>query len=285
MSKEIVHLLEKKGYTGKAFFPNNKYREDVPGWRLNLIPELSLRIAAVRSGVASYGWSGNVGIKRYGATILLGGLITSAELEPTDPIPTEDSFCNKCKLCTKVCGYQMFSDKEEFTFTIGGYTFSYAKRIDKNRCFLVCGGFQGLHHSGKFSTWSPGRYPYPEDEKEVLRLLTHVTMTRGKRPLIKDNSGGYTTSSDLGYNIQLSCGNCNNICFGDPKETAKNYKILINSGCVIQHEDGTIEILPPEEAEKTFNAMDPKHQRLYTWDYKSKIKDKKEKFQGKAQTG
>ena len=48
MSKEVAHFLEKKGYKAAAFFPNNKYREDIPGWRMKLMPELSLRYAAVK---------------------------------------------------------------------------------------------------------------------------------------------------------------------------------------------------------------------------------------------
>ena len=277
ISKEITHLLEEKGFKAVPLFPNNKYREDIPGWRMVLMPELSLRYVAVRSGVASFGWSGNVGIKGYGTTIILGGLVTSAELEPTDPIPPEESFCNKCKLCAKVCGYQMFSDKEDFSFTLGGHTFSYANRIDKKRCILVCGGFNGLHHSRKFSTWSPGRYEYPENEEEVLRLMNHAVRIRAKWPKIPDGSVGYTPSSGIGHDIQLSCGNCANICFGDPKETAKNYKILTNSGCVVQKENGEIMVLPAEEAENAFKAMNPKHQRLYTTDYKKGIKTKRQK--------
>lgn len=40
------------------------------------------------------------------------------------------------------------------------------------RCFITCGGSNGLHPSGKFSTWSPGRYDYPENDKEVARLMS-----------------------------------------------------------------------------------------------------------------
>ena len=71
---------------------------------------------------------------------------------------------------------------------------------------------------------------------------------------------------------KLTCGNCQLICWGDPKETAENYRILTNSGCVLQKETGEIIILPHEEAERVFNEMNPKHQRLY---YKEISKKKK----------
>jgi hypothetical protein len=94
-----------------------------------------------------------------------------------------------------------------------------------------------------------------------------------KRPKIKDHSKGYKPASfDDKGTIQLTCGNCNLICWGDPAETAKNYKILKNSGCVIQKEDGEIAVLPPEKAKEEFEKMSPKHKRLYAKDYKKKLR-------------
>jgi len=291
MSKKIAEFLREKGYEAAYVVANNKYREDVPNWSATLPPEISLRYLAARSGVASFGWSGNVGIKGYGTTIILGGTITSAKLEPTDPIPPEESFCNECKICTKVCGYQMFSPDEKMEVTLGGYTFSYSKRINKFRCVLVCGGFNGLHKSGKFSTYSPGRYEYPETPQEVSRVLAAGMAGKQKRPLIKDSSSGYVPSSFSGsYSddstlateetkkkniIQLTCGNCQIVCWGDAKETAKNYKILINSGCIIQKEDGTVEAFPPDKAKEEFEKIPLKRQRWYTKDYKKRLRQKK----------
>lgn len=39
--------------------------------------------------------------------------------------------------------------------------------------------------------------------------------------------------------------------------------MLTNSGCVIQKENGEILVLPPDDAEKIFSAMDSKYQKLY----------------------
>lgn len=286
MSRKIAKFLREKGYEAAYVIANNKYREDVPNWNVNLPPEVSLRYLAVRSGVASFGWSGNVGIKRYGTTIILGATITNAKLEPTEPILPEDSFCNECKICTKVCAYQMFSPEEKIEVTLGGHTFSYSKRINKLRCVLVCGGFNGLHKSGKFSTYSPGRYDYPVTPGEVSRVLAAAMTGKLKRPLIKDTSKGYVPTpfsggkgagslvsedTDKKNIIQLTCGNCQLICWGDLKETAKNYKILVNSGCVIQREDGILEVFPPDKAKEEFEKMPLRTQKWYTKDYKKKL--------------
>ncbi len=277
IAKVISDYLREKGYKAVAVVPNNKYREDVPGWQASLPPEISLRYLAARTGVASFGWNGSVGIKDFGTPIIVGGVVTDAKLEPTDPLPPEESFCNKCKLCTKVCGYGMFSEEEETSVTLGGYTFTYSKRMNKMRCFLVCGGINGLHKSGQWSTWSPGRYDYPEDDYEVSRLISLGMTSQPKRPLIKDHSKGYNPASYGGKRaIQLTCGNCNLICWGDPAETAKNYKILKNSGCVIQKEDGELIILPPEKAKVEFEKLNPKHKRLYYKDYKKRVRKKTE---------
>ena len=284
ISKDLTAFLQEKGFKAVPFVPNNKYRKEIPGWQFKMHPEISLRYVAVRSGAASFGWSGNVGIKNWGTAISLGGLVTSAELEPTDPIPSEDSFCDNCKLCERVCSFKMFSRDEETTITLGETTFSHAKRINLFRCLLTCGGFNGLHKSRKWSTWSPARHDYPENDEEVQRLLTHAIPIKSKWPKREDGSAGYKPAASIGQNVQLTCGNCNIICWGDPKETAKNYKILINSGCVLQKENGEIIVLPAEEAEKVFKAMSPDHQSLYYKDFKSDIKKEKQALKSERET-
>ena len=75
-----------------------------------------------------------------------------------------------------------------------------------------------------------------------------------KRKPYKDSSMGYQPL-DFNYNTQLTCGNCNYICAGNTKETALRYKTLINSGCVIQREDGCLEVYPPDKAKEEFNKV------------------------------
>ena len=268
ISQRLADFLKEKGYTSKPLVPNNRYRKDVPGWKALQYPELSLRYVAVRSGVASFGWSGNVGIKGYGTTIILGCIVTTAELEASEPLPHEEGFCTKCKLCQKSCPLRMFSQDEESSIKLGGHEFNYSKRIDFNRCNMVCGGFTGLEKEKKWSTWSPGRYDYPDDIAEAKRLLTLAYSSSMRRPISKqDISTGFTQSATK-QTIRLTCGNCQIICWGDPEETKENYRLLANSGCVVQKENGDIVVLPAEEAEEFFETMSPKHKRAYYKDYK-----------------
>ena len=285
IEKEIANFLQERGHKAAPLFPNNKYREDIPGWQIQMHPELSFRYVAVRSGVASFGWSGNVGIKGYGTAIVLGCLVTSAKLEPTDPILPEDSFCTQCKICEKVCAYRMFDREEEYNITLGGHEFSYAKRIDYFRCHIICGGFSGLDKSGKWSTWSPGRYDYPENKEEVVRLYSCAMSAGKKRPKNKyETSQGYDNKA-IGSGLRLTCGNCQLICWGDPKETAENYRLLTNSGCVVQKEDGEMVVFPPDEAKRIFDSMNPKHKRLYYKNYKRMIRGKTQKLHAEAEKG
>ena len=68
-----------------------------------MAPPISLRYLAVASGIASFGWSGNVIDDQQGACIILGGVVTSAELTPTAPLPQEDNYCDGCRLCAAAC--------------------------------------------------------------------------------------------------------------------------------------------------------------------------------------
>ncbi len=273
-SQRVKYWLIEQGYKAISVIPNNKWRTDVPGWRASLPPEVSLRYLAARSGVASFGWSGNVGTKEYGTSIILGGIVTDAKLKPTDPIPPEEHFCDKCLICTKVCAFQMFSPTEETSVTLGGKTFTYSKRGSFMRCGVTCGGANGLHKSGKFSTWSPGRYDYPENTRELNRVCQTAMTSKRRRPPYKDSSMGYKSNILQDHFQQLTCGNCAYICAGNTKETAQRYKILLNSGCVIQKEDGALEVYPMEKAKKVFELMPAKHRRLYTKDYKRTVKKK-----------
>ncbi len=258
ISKEVAELLRKKGFKAFPVMPNFKFRPNKRG-----MPDISLRYLAVRGGVGTYGWSGNLGLKGYGPNMVLGGIVTSAKLEPTDPLPESESFCNRCKLCTKVCAFRMFDAEEEVKIKIGGYEFTHSKRIDKRRCGMVCSGLSGLEISGKWSTWSAGRYKRPENVQDMRKLLMRAFKNSLKLPKREDfklyDFGEIKPLRDPFF----TCGNCQIICWGDPKQTKENYRLLINSGCVVQKEDGSIEILEPKEAEKLFNAMDPKHKELY----------------------
>lgn len=275
IANKTAKFLKDKGFKAWVLFPNFKYRKGLKFWQVRSYPPVSLKYLAVRSGVGTYGWSGNVGIPGIGAPIILGGIITDAKLDPTNPIPPEETFCNKCKLCEKVCPLRMFGGEEEGV-KLGDYDFSFSKRNHLYRCFASCGGFTGLDKTGKWSTWSKGRFPYPETDKEVINVLAK-SFTPKVLLNIKGEAEGYNVSNlrtDVGLskqeyktllkgnkrglkqlrNTTLTCGNCQLICWGDPKETAENFKMLTNSGCVIE-ENCEIKILPSDEAKKVYDAM------------------------------
>ncbi len=264
IGKELAKWLESKGFKAYANENNNIYRTEIKTWKKDMPPDISHRYIAVRSGVGSFGWSGNVGIKDFGTAIILNTVVTDAELEPTDPIPEEESFCTKCKLCVAVCPARFFDAKETVEITMGGKTFSYSKRHHKFRCQLVCGGFSGLHPSGKWSTWSPGRFTLPEgdDENALIKVLANAALKYIKWPDRKPE-GGFKHPLLKEKKLRLTCGMCQKICWGNEEETRKNYEILTNSGCVLQKPNGDIIVLPPEEAQKVFDEFPRKHRKLY----------------------
>jgi epoxyqueuosine reductase len=58
------------------------------------------REAAARSGVGFYGKNTLLITQRHGSWVVLGTLVTDAELEPTPPL---DADCGSCRLCIDAC--------------------------------------------------------------------------------------------------------------------------------------------------------------------------------------
>lgn len=264
IAKELALMLEEKGFPSKRVISNTVYRTEIEGWELSMPPDLSHRYVAARSGVGTFGWSGNIGIKGYGSAILLGTTVTAAELEHTEPEAPEESFCDQCKRCNASCASGMFSANEEMSVTLGGVTFTFAARSSYLGCQFVCGGFTGLSRDGKWSTWSPGRFSIPEDQDEMMRVFLDAVARYSDWPERKDGEGGYVNPALAGETLRLTCGNCQIICWGDHKETRENYRLLKRSGCVIQRENGDVEVLPAREAVKAFAGLPPEHRMLYT---------------------
>jgi epoxyqueuosine reductase QueG len=141
LSLQLSRWLDQKGHASVAQASNDVYRRDTPGGRLDMYPELSLRYLAVRSGVGHFGLSGNVITQDHGATVILGCVVTTAELEPTNPLPTDQSYCDNCRLCMASCASGLMHPKEKTVVELGGAEFDYAKRRAYLRCEYVCGGF------------------------------------------------------------------------------------------------------------------------------------------------
>jgi len=103
IASHLAKHLEQKGFPSQGVVANEFYRDEPGIGRLGMHPDLSHRYLAVRSGVGWFGFSGNVITPEYGAAVILGTCVTAAELEPTDPLPPEENYCNRCKLCLASC--------------------------------------------------------------------------------------------------------------------------------------------------------------------------------------
>jgi epoxyqueuosine reductase QueG len=260
LSLQLAKWLDQKGYPSLPQAPNDVYRQDTPGGALDMLPEISHRYLAVRSGIGHFGLSGNIITKDHGAAVILGCVITSADLIPTDPLPGADNYCDGCRLCMASCASGFMSAKEMTTVQLGGYTFEYSGRKSYLRCEYVCGGFTGLHAGGKWSTWSPGRFHIPDNDDAFLPAIIHGVKTYGQRPEIE---GGYHHSLMPGTKLWLTCGNCQLVCHPDKEERQRRHSMLKESGVVIQHPDGRLEAVSPETASAHVQNMPAENRSLY----------------------
>jgi epoxyqueuosine reductase QueG len=257
---ELSEFLNMKGYKSVPLAANAVYRKETPRGPFDEKPPISHRYLAVRSGIAHFGLSGNVITKEYGAAIILGSVVTEAELVPTDPLPPEDNYCDECRLCMSACASGLMSPDEKITVTLGNVDFTYAKRLNYNRCDYVCGGFTGLHQSGKWSTWSPARFPIPEKDEEFRDALIKAVGPYVNRKRVDYGIYHPLVPGDL---LELTCCHCQFICHPDKKVRQKRFKMIVDSGVVIQDPDGSLRAVSPEEAKNHISKMEPEQRALY----------------------
>jgi epoxyqueuosine reductase QueG len=151
--------------------------------------------------------------------------------------------------------------KERTSVTIGGVYFSYSTRRTYHRCDLVCGGFTGLSKNGKWSTWSPGRFPIPENEDDFMPALVEAMTASAPRPLVE--GGFHHPAMPGGRKINMTCGNCQLICHPDEDERKRRYKLLTQNGVVVQNPDGTLEAVSPDIAKKRLDEMPEEQRAMY----------------------
>jgi epoxyqueuosine reductase QueG len=138
--------------------------------------------------------------------------------------------------------------------------FSDGKNNPHSRCDYVCGGFTGLHRSGKWSTWSPGRFSIPDKDEEFYPALVKNVGRYLQRPKPELTLFNVLMPGDK---LELTCGNCQLICHPDKDIRKQRYKMLVESGVILQNPDGSLEAFSPEEAAQRLEAMDPKKRTLY----------------------
>jgi len=253
----------------RGVLANGVYREDTPNGIADYLPDLSHRYLAVRSGVGWFGLSGHVITRDYGGAVILGTVVTTAELEPTEPLPPEENYCKGCKICRKICVGGTIDTEEQVTVTMGGVEFSYVKFRNYHRCDLVCGGLTGLAKNGKWSTWSPGRFKIPEDDEAVMETMMEVLMASAPRPSIPGSFSVPMIPAPM--DIVTTCNNCQLVCHPDAEVRMSRYKLLTKSGVVVQKPDGSLKAVTPDAAAKYLSEMPPDQRACYEKDEVEKI--------------
>ena len=260
ISFEIASYLTQKGHPSVGQTANITYRTDTPNGPFDEKPPVSHRYLAVRSGIGHFGLSGNVISPENGAAVILGSVVTTAALIPTEPLPREQNYCDECRLCIASCASGYMDPDVKTVLRMGGVDFSYSLHRSHNRCDYVCGGFTGLHKSGKWSTWSPARFPIPEKDAEFLPAIINAADAYKRRPR---QEGGFFHFLMPGNRINITCGNCMLLCHPDKKIRKRRYKGLAQSGVIIQHPDGSWEAVSPEEAKRHLGKMPREQRGLY----------------------
>lgn len=261
LAVSLATFLDQRGHPSYGVSANAVYRKDTPRGLFDFMPDISQRYLAVRSGVGWFGLSGNVITKTHGAAVILGCTVTTAELEPTDPLPAAETYCDECRLCMAGCASGLMHRTERTTLTIGGMQFGYSQRRSYHRCDLVCGGFTGLAKNGKWSTWSPGRFRIPEKDEEFQPALRKAIRDSQGRPEI---AGGFYHAAMPGHRkLNFTCGNCQLLCHPDRAERKRRYTLLTRSGVVVQHPDGSLAAVSPAVAKRHLTAMSPAQRACY----------------------
>jgi epoxyqueuosine reductase QueG len=260
---KLANLLKATGSPSVPLAVNEVYREGPPEDKKLMYPDISLRYLAAASGVGFLGFSGNLLTNDYGPAVILGGLLTEAELEPTKPLDKSENYCDHyaCLQCCETCPSKMLNDNMDLvTITMGGYEHQYGKKKDLMGCGFVCMGFTGLDDSGEWSTWATGRFPLPKTDEEVARVAKFHMDAFQKRP---EQPGGRYHGFMPNNKIYYVCSNCQMVCVPHKEERRRRVQLIKQSGVIMQKEDGTLEAVTPEEAKIRFEAMDPEIRALY----------------------
>jgi epoxyqueuosine reductase QueG len=254
----VAQTLRREGFRAEPLSPNGVY-ESGSSVVKGLVPPFSHRYAAAAAGLGAIGWGGNLMTPEYGARVYLSSVITDAELEPDRPL--DENPCDRCNVCLKACPGGFMSWKESVSFTLGGRPITHAKKGMHARCAISCGGFTGLSGDGRWSTWAPARYPIPEDDGELVRLLAQLANEHVQRSAenpdrpnfirLSMEVPGYDRPGVLGrsrHDTATTCGNCAIVCFETLQKRARALKLLLHSGVVVEDEKGRVRVVSAEEA-------------------------------------
>jgi len=179
ISVELAGYIGGLGYKAVAVPPNNTYRRSPDPFTPQ--PSFSHRFGAVAAGLGTFGLSGNVVTRQYGAAVYLGTVITDAPLISDPVMPARDTMdnrCHTCKLCDKSCTLRMFCDDEEEYLLINGELHARGKRDNLDLCNMPCFGLHGISSDKKWTNWGrhwireySDRRPDPENRTSIRMML------------------------------------------------------------------------------------------------------------------
>ena len=258
---EMYTVLTSLGIKAYPVAPNFAFRKDTQNGIYDRVPPISLKLMARACGIGHIGQSGLLITKAYGAAFSLGGVVTDAELEPTDPLPEDDNYCDMCGICRRSCISEHINSGA-VTIALGNGTVRAGNCRPPARCAYPCGGITGLHRSGEWSTWSPGRFPLPEDDdgyRTISGKYVHRYLQRKR-----DGAVCYNPLLAYPFEMQYTCSNCQFVCHPDIGVRKRRYELLRNGGTVIEEEDGRKHAVCPEEAERFISGMTQERRRLFT---------------------
>jgi len=187
ISTEIAEYIESLGYEAKPVPTNCTYRRAPDMMATH--PSFSHRFGAVVSGLGTFGLSGNVVTKEFGAAIYLSTVVTNAGLKSDPVMPARDTMdnrCRTCKLCDKACTLRMFRDDEEEYLLLNGELHARGKRDNLDFCNMPCFGLHGISMDKKWTNW--GRHwipeyvdhrPDPTDIVGVRKVMVRVSPLTG----------------------------------------------------------------------------------------------------------
>ncbi len=227
---------------------------------IGTIPVLSQRYLAAACGVGFFGRSGNILTADEGATVVLGAVVTSAELEPTPPLPEEDNYCDDCNWCEAVCPTKYMSTKDKVSVQLGERTHTYAEKMNPLRCAAHMGGLAGTAYNDKFGSWGPTQKKLPKDDDDMFVAMMDLTDDAANRPQIP---GGFVFAAQDEGRMNIMCSACNLVCHPERDVRGKRVKMWTTSGVVVQHDDGNLEAMPREQAEAFLQALPDERRALY----------------------
>jgi len=248
----IAEHLKSAGFKAHAIIPNGLYRPDhtfekkLPDHDVK--PPLSLRYMAVGAGVGIFGWSGNVMVPDYWSNVYLGGVLTDAPLEPDSLM--EETLCDNCRICSRVCPVEFINKREQTSVTIGGRQFFYNSKRGDLRCVIGCGGFTGLSKDGKWSSWSTGRTVLSETNEGLPELFARLRDDPANAAATRNITFGTRGVLDRPKeNIKTTCNHCITVCSGPLEDRKKWMDLLFHSGVIELDEEGREVVKRPEQGD------------------------------------